>query len=319
MQTSHKRIVILIGVIITLIAVLAACSPTTTPPQTDDTKISIAATIYPLSYIAEEIGGDLITLNSIIPQGSEAHAFEPTARTVASLNQVDLFLYNGAGIDTWAERLHPSLEAQGVHVIRMTDNVTLLNAEEHEEEDDDHGDEEEHGEFDPHIWLDPLVMQSQGRVVRDAFVKLNPENAAQYDANLTAYLQKMDSLNAEFRAGLNECELDTIVVSHNAYQYLGNRYGIDVEAISGISPEEEPSPRHLAELVQLSEEKGIKHIFFEEQTSPKFSETLAREIGAETLVLYPIETRTEEQVAADDDYIKIMQKNLENMRLALRC
>ena len=109
------------------------------------------------------------------------------------------------------------------------------------------------------------------------------------------------------------------MASHAAFGYLAERYNINVISIAGISPEEEPSPKRMAEIAQLAKQKNIKHIFFETLVSPKLSETIAREIGAETLVFNPLEGLTNEEIATGEDYISVMEKNLVNLRTALIC
>jgi zinc transport system substrate-binding protein len=113
--------------------------------------------------------------------------------------------------------------------------------------------------------------------------------------------------------------LNEIVVSHQAFNYLAKRYGFTTLYISGISPDEEPSPKRIAEIATLAKEKNIKYIFFETLVSPKIANTIASEIGAQTLILNPLEGLTADDIKTGKSYISIMKANLINLQKAMEC
>jgi zinc transport system substrate-binding protein len=292
-----------------------------TTDNADNIKIKIATSFYPLAYFAQQVVGDWGEVTSLTPTGTEPHAFEPSAKAVASVYESDLFLFNGAGVDAWAGALEEDLELAGVKVIEMTRYFELKKLAEEEsagEEDVDEKDGDERG-YDPHIWTDPVLAKKQIEVIRDALISLDPEHALTYQTNASETIAKLSVLDAEFQGTLASCAQDTIIVAHDAFQYPADRYRINIISIAGLSPESEPSAQKLAELTDLAKQYGIKIIFFEELASPKLAQTLAEEVGATTLVLNPLEGLTEDQLAAGENYFSLMKKNLNNLSLALEC
>lgn len=274
-------------------------------------KISIVATFYPLQDFAESVGGDAVSVRSIVPAGMEPHDYEPTPQDIVSVYQADAFLLNGAGLDSWAEKIRPELEKRGVTVIQMSEVVSLLSAS-----------AETGGEtdtFDPHFWLDPVWAQKEAEAIRDALILRDPARTEVYTRNTERYSVLLADLDTAYREGLQRCEFHTIVTSHNAFAYLAQRYGFETIPVSGIFPEAEVSPRALAEIAEAVRSLGLRYIFFETLSSPKVAETLAEEVGAETLVFNPLEGLTEEDRQAGKNYLSIMYENLNNLQTALRC
>lgn len=288
------------SVIASLILTLAACG--TVPPE--ESKIHIGVTIYPLEFIASAIGGDSIELIKILPPGAEAHSFEPTPKTIAALRDAKIFIFNGGEIDTWAERIAPELKKDGTTIVRMSDHVSPF------ETDDG---------IDPHFWLDPLRMLDMVWILEKRFSEIDPASENSYKANARALRKKLEGLHAEYIKELTSCKLDTVISSHNAYRYLSERYGFTYVPLAGISHEEEPSPRHLAEVTDAIKEKGIKIILVESLPEDRFSATVGRETGASFEVLSPIETVTESQRSQAKDYLTIMDDNLNALSKALQC
>jgi zinc transport system substrate-binding protein len=151
------------------------------------------------------------------------------------------------------------------------------------------------------------------------FSREDPQGAETYDRNAEAYESRLQALDRSFEEGLATCARRVIVTSHAAFGYLADRYGLEQEAISGLSPEAEPDPRRLQELIDLVKERGVTTVFSEELLSPAVAETLAREAGVRTAVLDPLEGLTPEEQQAGEDYVSIMRKNLAVLRSALGC
>lgn len=274
-------------------------------------KISIVATFYPLQDFAESVGGDEVTVQSIVPAGTEPHDYEPTPQDIVSAYQADVFLLNGGGIDAWAEKIRPELERRGVAVVQMSEVVSLLLASVEAEGETD--------TLDPHFWLDPVWAQKEAEALRDALTLRDPERAEVYTRNMERFIALLADLDTAYREGLRQCEFHTIVTSHDAFAYLAKRYGFETIPISGISPESEVSPRALAEIAVAVRSLGLRHIFFETLSSPKVAETLAEEVGAQTLVFNPLEGLTEEDRQAGKNYLSVMYENLSNLQTALQC
>lgn len=270
-------------------------------------NVSVAVSLYPLAEFAKQIGGEEVTVLAIVPPGVEPHDFEPTPQDIAKVYSAKIFLFNGSGFDPWAEKIAPELEKRGIAVVRMTQYFELLAGT-----DDDEP-------FDPHIWLDPILAKKEVEIIRDTLQKIDPANANVHEENAERYLVKLSELDRKYQQGLASCSIGDAVASHTAFGYLAKRYNINIVAIAGLSPEEEPSPKRIAEIAEFAREENIRHIFFETLVSPKLAETIAKEIGAKTLVFNPLEGLREEEVGAGKNYISIMEENLTNLRLALSC
>lgn len=313
----------LVGVaLVSGIALLSGCATTNNSTANAD-AVQVAVSTSIIQEMVETIGGEPIEISVAPGVGISSHDYEPTAKDVATILESDLFVYNGAGLEAWsesvAEQIHDDEAETTVVELAETVEDHLLtsdgdeHADEHEDEDDhDH----DHGEFDPHIWLDPLLYIEQVEAVRDALVEVGPEHRSTFEENATEYIERIESVHDAYTTGLANCTADSIIVSHNAYSYLANRYNFTIHPISGLSPDAEPSLQQLAELTDLAEEEGIGYVFYEELVSPKIAETLAAEIGAETLVLSPIEGI---QTDSDSHYITLMTQNLENLQTAMQC
>lgn len=336
MKTSLQKIigVLALGVIAFALAFWLYKENTNVTPtvnnETGKTRlISVVATFYPLEELARLVGGERVTVRSIVPAGAEPHDYEPSQKDILAAYEADIFLLNGAGIDPWAEKIRPELERRGVKVIQMSELVSLLPAMYEDEEDQHEGEEindahseegeSKESEFDPHYWLDPVWMEEEVRAITDALMARDSTNREGYIQRRDALLAELRNLDQEYQSGLIACRLDTVITSHNAFSYLSKRYGFTTVSISGISPEAEPSPRRLVELAQMIQVKGIRHIFFETLVSPKVSETLARETGAQTLVFNPLEGLTKAERAAGENYFTLMRQNLANLQTALQC
>ncbi len=330
----NNRIVVLVVCLLAAVGLAIAFGKTRETKKTDipagttTSTIQVAASFYPLAHFAERVGSDHVNVVSITPQGVEPHDYEPTPQDVIAVYSSRLFLFNGAGLDPWAERIHDDVAKTGTKTVEMIDVLTALNViqaaspEEHNEEEgseDEETEEHEHGDFDPHIWLDPVLAQTQVEIIRDALIALDGAHADDYRHNAAVYNQELMNLHEDYSRGLAHCKRRDIVVSHDAFGYIAKRYNVRMHGIAGISPEHEPSARRLAELTRLVREKNITHIFFESLISPQLANTLARETGVKTSVLNPIEGLTTEELHGGKNYDVLMKENLEHVREALEC
>lgn len=275
-------------------------------------KLRVVATFYPLAEFSRVVGGDLADVSAIVSPGVEPHDYEPTPRDLVSIENADVFVMNGAGMDPWAEKLVPTLRGKGVAVVNASEAVALLVSEGPEKGDED-------GVYDPHFWLDPVFAESVVGSIRVAVIGKDPEHADAYEANAAAALSELAMLDGEYRDTLSTCAREEVITSHDAFAYLSKRYGFKAYSIAGLSPETEPSAGRMADLVDLAKKENIRYIFFETLVSPKVSETLARELGAETLVFDPIEGISAEDVASGRNYFSVMRENLASLSKALEC
>jgi zinc transport system substrate-binding protein len=311
-----RTILLIIGfiILITLIAV----SFSARNKQDESGKLTVVGSFYPLAHFAQQVGGDKVTVTNVVPAGVEPHDFEPTPRDIATIQSAKLFLMNGSGLDSWAEKAATSLTT--TKTLTMANEISLITTESEADHDHDAEQADEHAAAtDPHFWLDPILAKQEVATIKQALIELDPQNAQYYEENARAYNAKLDKLDADYRGQLASCTQREIITTHAAFGYLAKQYSIEVTPIAGLSPEEEPSAKSLAQLSELAKQKSIRYILFETLTSPQLADTLASEIGAKTLVFNPLEGLTSEEQAAGANYISIMNENLITLKTAMQC
>jgi zinc transport system substrate-binding protein len=314
-------IVVIMVVLVGIAVIFVAQRYPTTETSVSDRSTRIVVTFHPLAEFAKGVGNDMVEVTSVVPVGTEPHDYEPTPKDISRIYASDLFLLNGAGMDAWAERLVPELERRGVKVVVTEDVVEVAGLSEEEVSEEGHEDEhaEEHSGVNPHFWLDPVLVRAEVTAIRDALVEEDVERREAYIQNAENYLAQLEELDRMYRTGLASCQKDVVITAHDAFAYPAERYGFEALAIAGLSPETEPSPRRLAEIASLARQEEVRYILFETLVSPRLAETLAREVGAETLVLNPFEGLTEEEMHAGENYFSVMRSNLQTLQTALEC
>ena len=196
-----------------------------------------------------------------------------------------------------------------------------------EDDHDDHDEHEEGGhdghdhdyEFDPHIWLDPILVKQQVNVIRDGLIQVDPDNKEHYEENARIYNDKMDALDMKIGSALSSCQKDTIVPYHNAFTYLGERYDIHIMALGGMAPDAEASAAEIAEFVDFVKDNDIKVIFSEELVDPRLAEVIAEEANAQVLLFSPLEALSKDEAGTNVSYIDKMEDNLDSLKVALEC
>lgn len=277
--------------------------------------VVVLASFYPLQYVAQQIGGDLVTVDNLTPPAAEPHDLELSPAQVREIGTADLVVYLSGfqtAVDEGVESRAPE------HVVDAADAAGLVeHAEETEEEHAEEGDD--HGATDPHFWLDPSRLAAVGQAVADELAAVDPEHADEYAAGALQLGQRLDDLDQEMADGLAACQGATLVTSHAAFGYLADRYALEQVGISQLDPEAEPSPARLREIGDVVKENGVTTLYSETLVSPKVTETLASDLGVKTAVLDPLEGLSEDATAAGDDYVSVMQANLKALEEGLVC
>lgn len=282
----------------------------------DSGKLKVMASFYPVYDFAVKIGGDKVEVTDMVPAGTEPHDWEPGTSDIKRLENADVFVYSGAGMEHWVDDVLKSLDNKKLMALEASAGISLREGHGDEEEAEKAG-EEAHEEYDPHVWLDPMNAKKEMENIKDAFVKADPENKDYYENNYKTYEEKFDALNQSYKDTLAPLPGKVIVVAHEAFGYLCNAYGLTQMGIEGLSPDSEPDPARMAEVIDFVKENNVKTIFFEELVSPKVAEAIAKESGAQTEVLNPIEGLSDEEIKAGDDYFSVMEKNLDVLKKAL--
>jgi len=272
-------------------------------------KISVVTSFYPLFFFASQIVGDEGTVTNITPAGSEPHDYEPNPQDIARIEQSDLLILNGIRLESWGNSIRESLKGSSQIVVVVAESLGQSAATKQNGAD----------LTDPHIWLSPVFAKKEVEIIAQSVEHIDPPNSESYQKNAQILINQLDALDREYREGLRMCQKKDIITSHAAFGYLANEYGFNQVSISGLSPAEEPAPKKLAKLSDFAAEHGIHTIFFEPLVSPRTAETVAHEIGAQTLVLNPLEGLTDQEVANGKNYFTEMKKNLANLKIALQC
>lgn len=334
---------------------LSACGDTAqSAAPAPDGKLRVLASFYPLQYLTEQVGGDLVTVESITPAGAEPHDLELTPVQVERLGNADAVVYlKGfqSAVDEAVEHNSPAT------VIDVSGSVQLLAgthdhdhdghdhdramsddhdhdhdhdgamSDDHDHDGHDHDDamsdnhdhaghDHDHGDGkDPHFWLDPTRMGQAALVIGQSLADADPANAQAYAANAASVKKAMDDLSAELVTGTKTCEKRVFVTSHEAFGYLADRTGLEQVGISGLDPDSSPSPARLKEIAEVVKTEGVTTIFTEALIDPKVAQTLADDLGITTAVLDPIESQTD----PSKDYAAVMRSNIAALRTALSC
>ncbi|SFR13255.1 metal ABC transporter substrate-binding protein [Desulfoscipio geothermicus] len=284
-------------------------------------EVLVCTTIYPLYDFAANICGDRARVVQLVPDGVEPHDWEPSPGDMVNLQQADVFVYNGAGLESWVEKTLRNLPEGGPVVIDSSRGIDLLTVngeadiDVHMHENDDR---HLHSQVvDPHIWLDPVHARVMVDNILQGLQQADPGNADYYRDNARRYQARLSELHEKFSQTLAGAPQRKFIVSHAAFGYLAKRYGLEQVPIRGISPAVEPGPARMKEIINVARTTGVRYIFFETLVSPRVSEVIAREVGAQTLVLNPLGGITPEEKQAGKDYISIMEANLQNLAVAL--
>jgi zinc transport system substrate-binding protein len=279
---------------------------------TDD-GVTVAAAFYPLAYAADRIAGDYAEVELLTQPGTEPHDLELDVGETAEIASADLVVFEHdfqPAVDDAVEQ-----NAEGV-ALDAADVVDLMAAEESpEEHTEDGGEEDDHGDTDPHFWQDPLRVAELGDAIADELAEIDPAHADDYRANAADLRADLEALDEQYADGLADCERATIVVSHDAFGYL-EKYGVRIAPLVGLSPDAEPTPAVLGRLQDLIDEEGITTVF-SEPLEPDLVEGLASDLDLATATLDPVEGLAD--ATSDEDYLSLMQTNLDAIREANGC
>ena len=249
----------------------------------------VVTSFYPLQFVTERIAGDAVTVHNLTKPGAEPHDLELTPRDVAELADADLVVYLSGfqpAVDTAVtEQASTSYDVAG---------AADLDAK------------------DPHFWLDPVRLADVADTLADRLAQLSPDDAASFRSNASALRADLMQLDADYATGLASCASTDLVTSHAAFGYLAEKYGLTQRGITGLRPEDEPSPGALAEIADFVTAHDVRTIYSETLVSPAVAKTLARETGVRTAVLDPIEGL--DDASAGADYLAVMRTNLATLR-----
>jgi zinc transport system substrate-binding protein len=275
------------------------------PPSNDTNKLRIIASFFPLYDFSRNVGGDRAQVSVMIPAGIEPHDWEPTPRNIADAESADMIVYNGAGFESWFSGINAKFAVDTSRGIQLMEG----------------GEGAQGGSnFDPHIWLDPVLAKKQVEAIRDGFVQIDPVNSDYYSQNAQRYIAELDSLDSFIRSELSNCTLNDFIAFHDSFSYFANRYNLTQHSVHGVSPEGDVLPQRIQEIKDFATTLGINVIYAEELVDPRLANVIAGEIpNGQVLVLSPIEGLEREELEQGLGYIDKMRENVQNLKVGLKC
>ncbi len=314
-----RKTVLLILIITVSVMINSGCKK----PENDPRPLVIT-TLFPQYDFARQIGGEKINLKLLLNPGVEAHSFEPTPRDIADISKARLFIYTGRFMEPWAERIIKGIKNENLTVVDAGKGIKLLQIHEAENDghhDGDHSEEDHHhhGGKDPHIWLDPINALSMIDNILEGLINCDPDNRLYYENNAEKFKKEVLALHRDFTEMFKKAKHKMIIFGgHYAFRYFSNRYGLDyISPYSGFSPDAEPSPGKIAELIKVIEKTGIGVIYYEELIDPRVARVISEQTGVEMMLLHGVHNISKKDYQSGATYISIMRKNLESLKKGL--
>lgn len=317
--------------------VLAACnsdknSATDTNKETDSNAIDVYTTVYPLQYFTERIGGDFVNVQSIYPPGANEHSFEPTQKDMIALADADLFFYIGLGLEGFVEKAKTTLAKENVKLVATAEQVAEeklhistghthaeeLEENEHNHEDEEHEKNDHLQNADPHVWLSPIISQDMALAIKDELVAALPEQKELFTANYEALVAELQALHEDFEVMAASTSSKSFFVSHASFGYIAGHYGFSQVPIAGLNSQSEPSQKELTAIVDLAKKEDVDYIFFEQNVSSNLTTVIQKEVGAKSLILHNLSVLTSDDIANNETYFTLMEKNMDNLKIALQ-
>lgn len=325
-----KKLLLLTSIL--FIFILSGCTgKNETKLDEESNKLKVYTTVYPLLYFTETIGGDYVDANTIYPNGADEHTYEPTQKEMMEIADADLFFYIGEGLEGFVDKAKEALKNENVAFVATAKDIVLHEDTDHEHEveddhdheadadhaDDSHDDGHHHGDFDPHVWLDPIYAIELAQEITNTLSLKLPEQASYFEANFASLKSELEALDQEFSTTLEAMPKKQFIVTHAAYGYW-ERYGIEQVSISGIDSSSEPSQKKLQEIIELANKTNTNYVFIEQNTSSKLTDIVKNEIKGESLLLHNLSVLTNDDQENKETYFTLMRKNLTNLTTALQ-
>lgn len=281
--------------------------------------LDIYTTVYPLQYFTEAIGGEYVNVETVYPPGTDEHSFEPSQKDIVKMAESDLFFYIGFNLEGFVTKAEPILSKEGVGTVAIGETVHL-DEEEHAHEDE-HAHEEDghdHGGVNPHLWLDPIYSIEMAKTIKDQLTKKMPEQEEYFNSQFNKLSEKLKSLDEKFATTIESGRTNKIIVSHSAYGYWEERYGLEQIGVTGLTSSNEPSQKELGKIVTMADEENLNYVIFEQNISSKLTEIIQKEMGAKSLELHNLSVLTDKDIEAGEDYFSLMEKNIKTLQTALQ-
>jgi zinc transport system substrate-binding protein len=318
-----------ISIILIFSCILFSCEKREGKPI-EQNKIKVVTTLFPLYDFATNICHDKAEVSLLLPPGVEAHAYEPKPADMSKIQNADIFIYTGAAMEPWVEKLLQGIDTRRINIIDASRGITLISGlhrhDNIEKTGFNHDHESRHphehqGGPDPHIWLDFSNAGKMVDTIAKGFMDKDPQNQIIYSGNAEAYKRKLEDLDKKYRDSLSSCKSRIIIhAGHFAFGYLTKRYNIEyITAYKGFTPDAEPTPKSLIELMKTLKKYSVKTIYYEELIIPRVADTISKEVGGNMLMLHGAHNISKAEMDQGVSFLSLMEKNLENLRIGMQC
>ena len=287
----------------------------------DGQRLKVVATFFPMYEFARAIAGDKANVTTLIPIGDEPHGWEPTPQELEQVQNSQLLVYNGYGMEAFIPNFLTSGSAVFPHTtfVKASEGIATIPADTGNLSADEAKPVIAQGGQDPHIWNDPVLAQQEVKNIANAMEKADPDNALYYEENAKEYDAKLAKLDQDIKSQLSECGTHTFVSFHNAFGYFTKRYNLNDYWLSGLAPDSELGPQDITRVENAIKQNNVTTIFSEDLVDPKLAQTLATDVGAQTKVLSPLEGVPAREMAKGVTFIDKWYENLANIKVALKC
>jgi zinc transport system substrate-binding protein len=280
-------------------------------------KLTVIATLFPQYDFAKQIARDKADVRLLLPPGVEAHSYEPAPRDITAIKKANIFIYTSELMEPWIAKLTGIIKNDSVVIVEAGTDIDIDGHGEHEHtsEKTNHN----HSAGDPHIWVDPVYAQKMTDNILAGFLKADPKNKSFYMTNAETIKKELYKLHADFKTFFKKTKNKTIIHGgHFTFGYFAKRYNLTyLSPYKGFSPDSEPSPQKIAELIKTIKSTGSKAIFYEELIDPKVAKVIAAQTGAKMLLLHGAHNVSKEELNEGITYLSIMRGNLERLKEGL--
>lgn len=269
-------------------------------------KIKVVASFNAVTQFVKAVGKDKVDVQTMIPNGTEPHDFEPKPKDLANVSKAQIFVYNGLGMESWVDKTIKAADNKALLVVEASRGCNPI-------KNSDEDTVKEHGQYDPHLWISLNGAKIEAKNIKDALVKVDPSNKDYYEKNYSEFASKLDTMLADYKMKFDQTSSKNFITGHAAFAYFCRDFGLQQNSVESVFAEGEPTPKRLEELVDYCKKNNVKTIFVEEMASPKVSQTLAKEVNAKVEKIYTAESEEDGK-----DYIQSMQENLDKVYESLK-
>jgi zinc transport system substrate-binding protein len=311
-MNKQQKIFVTGVIVIVLASAVAAAFSSILQEKNETNKVKVVTTFYPLTFFAQQIGGEEVAVKQLIPDNTEAHSWQPSFSDISAVDEADVLIYNGASLDHWFEDdIVPAVDIRDKIIVETTAGLQLLEGQ--PEQADGHEEP-----YDPHTWVSPFLAKQQAQKIYEALIQKDPIHKNYYDERWQSLAERLEEMDNNYMSELSDKMKEEIFVAHAAFGYLADRYGFEQHGIIGISADEQPSASTYLNLVNMMIEYETYVVYVDPVYPKETAQTLKNDLETFTdqdvqilklyLMLGPLDGL---------DYFGQQEKNLENLKIGL--